>query len=294
MSLRLAALPAVLGLCVLAMPSWPAAQSRFTSGRAVVRIFATVTDASGRRIKGLERDQFEVREDGVTREIVSFSNELQPLTAALVLDLSASMSLHADAVLTGARSAVQTLKPGDRMSVTPLKTRPTFSADHGILERSISGVTVGGMSPIWDSMRVNTGALLREPEPRLLVVFTDGGESVYQRPLNVLSDYYLPNVIADEIRKAGVPMVVVGTPKLDEWFEGAARRADALILKPETPAALAAAFPDIIEQAQSAYLLGILASEDGREHRLNVKVTLRDAKVRARSSYVAGPKLPSP
>lgn len=288
MGLRATTGISIVGLLVLAVPSWPAAQSRFSSGRAVVRIFATVTDSSGRRVKGLKRDQFEVREDGIPQEIVTFSNELQPLTVALVLDLSASMTLHAPAVLEGARAAVQTLKPGDRMSVTPLKTRPSFSADPGILNQWIAGVTVGGMSPIWDSMRVNTGALLREPEPRLLVVFTDGGESVYQRPLNVLRDYYVPNVIADEIRKVGVPMVVVGTPKLDEWFEGAARRADALILKPDTSEALAAAFPDIIEQAQSAYLLGILAAEDGREHRLNVKVTLPGAKVRTRSSYTAG------
>jgi hypothetical protein len=51
-----------------------------------------VTDGDGRFISGLTKDDFIVSEDGKPQEIVSFSSERVPVSLAMLLDVSASMT----------------------------------------------------------------------------------------------------------------------------------------------------------------------------------------------------------
>src|SRR6187549_3875810 len=64
----------------------------FKAGVEVVDVAATVTDGDGRFISGLTRDDFIVYEDGKPQEIVSFSSERVPVSLAMLLDVSASMT----------------------------------------------------------------------------------------------------------------------------------------------------------------------------------------------------------
>ena len=52
----------------------------------------TVTDAQGRLVPNLERDQFTILDNGKPQEISFFLNEVQPFTAVVMLDFSASMT----------------------------------------------------------------------------------------------------------------------------------------------------------------------------------------------------------
>ena len=70
----------------------PAPQEQAYRGAAnLVSIFATVTDADGRLVTDLTRDDFEVRDNGRKQPLAVFSNELQPFSAVVMLDRSGSM-----------------------------------------------------------------------------------------------------------------------------------------------------------------------------------------------------------
>ncbi len=57
----------------------------------LVMVDATVKTKAGRIMSDLKKDDFEVREDGVTQKVEVFSRDELPLNVALVLDLSDSI-----------------------------------------------------------------------------------------------------------------------------------------------------------------------------------------------------------
>ena len=65
---------------------------RFRSTTELINVTATVTDASGRFVSNLRREDFIVREDGQRQQISHFSSERVPVSLGVVLDVSGSMS----------------------------------------------------------------------------------------------------------------------------------------------------------------------------------------------------------
>ena len=65
---------------------------RFRSTTELINVTATVTDASGRFVSRLRKDDFAVYEDGKRQQISHFSSERVPVSLGIVLDVSGSMS----------------------------------------------------------------------------------------------------------------------------------------------------------------------------------------------------------
>src|SRR5215471_10031779 len=57
----------------------------------LVQVYATVTDALGHYVVGLDPENFEVYEDKIAQKIDSFSSEDVPLSVGILLDVSASI-----------------------------------------------------------------------------------------------------------------------------------------------------------------------------------------------------------
>jgi len=76
----------------LALANASAQQPVFKAGVELVDVAATVTDGDGRFISGLTQDDFAISEDGKPQEIVSFSSERVPVSLAMLLDVSSSMT----------------------------------------------------------------------------------------------------------------------------------------------------------------------------------------------------------
>ena len=75
---------------------------------------ATVTDDDGRFISGLTKDDFIVYDDGKPQEIETFSSERLPVSLAVLLDVSVSMT--DDQLATAERRSV----PSSRCSATTM------------------------------------------------------------------------------------------------------------------------------------------------------------------------------
>ena len=65
---------------------------RFTSGVELINVTTTVSDASGRFVSGLQKEDFVVYEDGQPVELTHFSAERVPVSLGIVLDTSGSMA----------------------------------------------------------------------------------------------------------------------------------------------------------------------------------------------------------
>src|SRR5688500_11822320 len=88
---------------------------RFRSSADVVTIQASVRTTRGRPLQGLTADDFEVRDNGQLRPILSLSADLKsPVSLAILVDMSGSMALPAKIAL--ARQAFDSiltqLQPG--------------------------------------------------------------------------------------------------------------------------------------------------------------------------------------
>src|ERR1044071_8845106 len=59
-----------------------------------VPVYATVLDRYGEIVRNLDRSEFEIYDEGRRQELTIFEAGLQPITAVVMMDRSASMTLN--------------------------------------------------------------------------------------------------------------------------------------------------------------------------------------------------------
>ena len=93
---------------------------RFTSSVDTVEVYATVRTRDGQLVADLTRDDFAVFDNGRPREITIFSNDIQAITMAFLLDRSGSIGHESSNVTAAAEAFVARLFEGDRASIQSL------------------------------------------------------------------------------------------------------------------------------------------------------------------------------
>ncbi len=88
----------------------------------LVILDATVKTKAGRIMADLKKDDFELREDGVSQKIEVFSRDELPLNVAVVLDLSDSIGPFLGPLRDAANTALATLKPEDEVALFTFST----------------------------------------------------------------------------------------------------------------------------------------------------------------------------
>src|SRR5215470_17743642 len=89
----------------------------FGTTTRTVAVYATVTDSQGRLAPDLTRDNFEVDDNGAKQTLTVFSNDVQPITAILLLDRSGSMKPNLDLEVRAAETFIHGLLPEDRVRI---------------------------------------------------------------------------------------------------------------------------------------------------------------------------------
>ena len=62
----------------------------FVAGNKTVAVYATVTNARGRLMTELTRDDFSIDDNGKKQTLTLFANEIQPITLIMLLDRAAA------------------------------------------------------------------------------------------------------------------------------------------------------------------------------------------------------------
>jgi VWFA-related protein len=159
-------------------------QPRFRTGVDVVSVSATITDAKGRFVRNLTRDDFVVFEDGVAQPILYFSSERVPVSLGLALDTSGSMAGEKIRAAQGAlsRFLVDLLGPDDEVFVYRFSDEAVlvqgWTTDRTQVPRILGAIHPSGETALYDtvseSIPLAQGGHHRK---KALVIISDGNDT---------------------------------------------------------------------------------------------------------------------
>ena len=145
----------------------------------LVTIPVRVMDRKGRFVPGLKKANFKVFEDGVEQEVALFSNDSQPFTVALVLDMSYSAKFKAAEIQNAAIEFIDQLRPADRITVISfdedvhVHCEPT--SDRRAIYAAIRRAQISTGTSLYEAVDQTINDRLRKIEGRkAMVLFTDG------------------------------------------------------------------------------------------------------------------------
>lgn len=171
-----------LGLLVVASATVLSAhpqQPVFRASTDLVSVYATVRSREGRLVTDLRQDQFRVGVDGKPVDIAAFSNAPQPITAAVIVDMSGSMVSRMLWIKRTVRQFFDALKPVDRVRLgsfgAEVALSPHLTGDRKILDRVLEEeLWPGGGTPMWEGTVAAAESLIKEGGLRSVVIISDG------------------------------------------------------------------------------------------------------------------------
>ena len=261
----------------------------FRAGVQTVAIYATVRDGEGRLIPDLDREAFQVLDDGRPARIAVFSNEVQPFTAAIMLDMSGSMVGRLLTVRDSARRFVDALSVHDRARIgtfgAEVAISPHLTGDKAVLIRVLSEeLWPGGFTPLWRATMAAMSSLDREPGRRVVVVMSDGRDS------DAFDHAPGPGDVKRLAVRDAFMVYAIGFqgPGFSSELADVAEETGGGHFELTSDADLASTFARVAEELRHQYLLGFLPSAlDGRTHKVEVRIPRTGFTVRAAKSYVA-------
>jgi VWFA-related protein len=285
-------------------PSRPKPET-FRSAVDLVTIQASVKDARGRIVSGLTTNDFEVRDNGQLRPILSLRADREsPLSLAILVDMSGSMRIDPRiALVRQTYDALLTHLRPDRDEVavftfdSSLHDRRDFTRDLASLRDALTEFEPFGTTSLYDATAATARKLAaRSATHKAIIVLTDGVDT---------SSDMKPREVSALASSIDVPVfVVVTVPWLDqrlmlnamerampsdsadlrdlsEWTGGQ-------VMFATTAAETVVASTQLIDGLRQQYVIAIEAANGREWRRLDVRVRRPSTFVKARSGYFAG------
>jgi Ca-activated chloride channel family protein len=260
--------------------------ARFSSGVQLVEVYATVTDDKGEPVRGLAREAFQVFEDGQPQDIQAFAAGDFPLSVALAIDRSASMSgERLDRAKAAGRAFLDALRPTDQAAVVSISSRVELAAplstDRTAQRAAIDALTPWSTTALHDAI-IEALRLVQEGTGRRALVLLSDGQDRYSRASLTQA--------LDEARRGDVLIypIAVGrrtTPLFPRLASLTGGRSSHLPKAEGLPGTLEGIARELHEQ----YLIGYMPSRPAAErpgwHAIDVRLSARGLRVRARDGY---------
>ena len=148
-----------------------------------VRLNASVLDNNGRMVQTLPRDAFQVFEDGVQQNVVSFRHEDLPVSLGILIDSSGSMYDKRAAVGRASIDLIKLSNPQDEAFLVDFSWEAfidqDFTRDIKKLEEGLNYVKASGGTAIYDAVIASADYLARNAKQpkQVLLVITDGDDN---------------------------------------------------------------------------------------------------------------------
>jgi Ca-activated chloride channel homolog len=148
----------------------------------LVLIPVTVTDPYERPVRGLQKSNFHLFEDGVEQEISQFFSEESPISIGIVLDASASMRKKMDESREAIMEFLRASPPGDEFFLLKFNDQPqsmcTFTTDTKNIENVLPTVQAEGWTSLFDAIYLGVNQMKHATHARkVLLVLSDGGDN---------------------------------------------------------------------------------------------------------------------
>jgi VWFA-related protein len=280
-------------------------QQTFRSSVDLVTIQASVRDNHGRPMTGLTAGDFEIRDNGQIRPVLSLRADLRsPISLAVLVDMSGSMRVTTKRAM--ARQAFDSilgqLRTGeDEVALftfdSTLHERHPFTRNLEALQDALSDFEPFGTTSLYDATAETARKLAdRSAAHKAIIVLTDGIDT---------SSSLTATEVSGLASSIDVPVYIVATvPSVDErlMMEGldhapGADSADLRSLAQWTGGQFifASTFTEtvivasnLVNELRRQYVLAIEAAGSREWRRLDVRVKHPSAVVKARSGYFGG------
>jgi Ca-activated chloride channel family protein len=285
----------VCAFAVLAGTAVLAQQATFKGGTSIVAVLSTVTDAQGRLVPSLDRDQFTILDNGKPQEITFFQNETQPFTVVVMLDFSFSMNANLDLLKAATEQFILRMLPADKGQVGAFSDKiefsGTFTSDRDDLIGALKDLQFGNPTRLYDAIDASIDMLEDVQGRKIVLVFTDGDDTASRKG---------QGDVLDKAREQEVMIYAIGLEA--EFFNGQRMqrsRPDRGLRKLAGDTGggyfelkktdeLAPTFTRVAQELHSLYALGFTPTVfDGKEHKLEVRVKTPGTVARSRRSYIA-------
>ena len=285
----------------------------FKAGVELVDVAASVTDKNGRFIRGLTKDDFVVYEDGTRQEIVSFSSERVPVSLAMLLDVSGSMSPEQ---LATARQAIthfvfDLLDKNDELFLMEFAGRSRilqqWTRDRELFSNALASANKRSLQPFASAPTIppqNYGTAVYDAvvtslryaargsnRKKAVLVISDGIDTSSRRTIKD---------VQEAIRATEILVYALGVDPGGGGLFGTGGGVDTGALRKLTDDTggrteivkgfknLEQATARLADEFNQQYVIGYAApNRDGRWHAIKVEVRKKGSKVRARAGYVA-------
>ncbi len=253
----------------------------------LVELYTTVTDKNGLLIRGLQREEFQVWEDGRPQEIVKFELvEDLPLTLGVTIDTSGSMF---ESLGEAQRAAVGFLEsiitPRDRCFALAFADKPALlmerTSDVGAVAQVLENLVANGSTSLHDAIVTSLYYYRGVRGRRALVVLSDGEDTSSSLEFAEALEY---------AKRSGVAVFTIGL-RIGKADIGVRRKLEKLAeetggrtfyIKEATD--LASVYKDIERELRSQYLVAYGSDqqgESGEYHEIEIKV--QNGKLKART-----------
>ena len=175
-----------------AAPTRPGGEYAIQVNVDVVVLRATTQDRKNILVSGLDKDDFQVYEDGVLQTIKYFSHDDIPVTVGLVVDNSGSMTPKRHDVIAAAMAFVRSSNPQDQMFVVNFNEKVSFGLPNNTaftdqpaqLQLALSRVAADGETALYDAVAVAVEHLrMGNRDKKVLIVISDGGDNASRHTL---------------------------------------------------------------------------------------------------------------
>jgi len=265
---------------------------------SIVLLNAAVTDAAGKAVSGLSKQQFSVFEDGVEQQISLFTAETTPFAAVILLDTSGSMEQRVSLARSAAINFLGGLRGDDSTAIYRFASKvelvQEFSNSRDINE-SIFDVKADGMTALNDAIYKAASLLsTRAEKRRAIIVLSDGADTFSGRSgdaaLKAANDagatIYTIDMSSPEDRSTG-------RIQSQGALKNFAQKSGGTFVATPGGVAMRDAFKRIVEELGSVYTIAYEPKNtktDGKYRTIEVKVARPNLTIRTRKGYNAPKK----
>ena len=162
-----------------AFPQQPSTTLRVTT--RLVEVPVTVMDSRGHYVDGLQREDFQIIENGQPQKIKYFENNAGFISCAILLDTTGSMEKALPRLKNSVVRFIDDLGPDDSVAIysfsEALVQQQKLTKDKAEAKRSVLRLRARGNTALFDALTDVTGEIARQSGKKVVVVFTDGDDN---------------------------------------------------------------------------------------------------------------------
>ena len=291
----------------------------------LVVIPVQILNRSGKSIGDVKREEFKIFENGVEQEIAYFSNQDQPFTVALLLDMSYSSAFKLKEIQAAALAFTNQLQADDKIMVIAFDEKARVLCEptnnQKVLRLAIEAARIGSGTSLYTALDLALNEKLSNISGRKAIVLLSDGVDTSSR--NVTLTDVLQKAIENDVivyplqydtyedvqknRRDSAQVLydennrpyIVLTPKekgereedyrvANDFLKDITRETGGRIYRVSSTTNLNRAFSAIAEELRKIYSLGYYPSSErkiGGKYTLNVRVYRPNLKIKAKDSY---------